>query len=90
MKPPFLLFCAVLAACSANAVTAQAPTARSCRYNESTCYDGQLKPTGYCCPETYACGGPFPNVGCAAGDCCPTESGSGMDAQRRVKQRRAE
>lgn len=44
-----------------------------------------LRQTGFCCPSGNACGGGFPNVGCAPGKCCPTMSGGlsgGLDAAR--------
>jgi hypothetical protein len=46
------------------------------------CVDGDMKTTGFCCPDTTACGGApgtkstiWPNVGCAVGTCCPTIGG---------------
>lgn len=78
------------AACQAPAVLTPDSAPSECFRTEHACVDGDLKPTGFCCPETYACGGAFPNVGCEPGYCCPTQSGNGtIEFRRRVNQRRA-
>jgi hypothetical protein len=88
------LFCIFLYACAPSTPSILAPPEQpGCRRTEVACVDGDLRPTGYCCPETYACSGPFPNVGCGTkiGDmCCPTVGGGADEARAPVRQRKVD
>jgi len=56
--------------CQTPAILTVDKGAPGCTRAETTCVGADLKPTGFCCPESHACGGAFPNVGCPAGFCC--------------------
>lgn len=59
-----------------------------CGVNGVVCVGADAKPTGMCCPETFVCGGPYPNIGCFSGECCANDSAP-LDRKRTLKQRRA-
>jgi hypothetical protein len=62
-----------------------------CRLNEVTCVGADYQATGYCCPRSFICGGPFPNVGCGVpGACCFEGDGMGTNSQVPVEQRKAD
>lgn len=73
----WLAFAAALAACATPSILVVPDDPHACRQTEVACVDGNMRPTGTCCPEGWACGGPFPNVGCPDGYCCPAEGSVG-------------
>lgn len=84
----YALVVSCLGGCQTPAILTPTTGPNECRNNEVACVGENLKPTGFCCPESEACGGPWPNVGCPAGECCPTESAE-VEGRKRTKQRRA-
>lgn len=50
-----------------------------CGTGGEVCVGADSKPTGMCCWEGSVCGGPPPNVGCAAGECCMADYGAAPD-----------
>lgn len=84
----WLAFLAALAACATPSILVSPDDPHSCRQTESPCVNGSLEPTGTCCPEGWACGGAFPNVGCPDGYCCPA-AGSVSEYMMPVRQRAA-
>ena len=84
----------VLEACQTPAILNPVPPdpdARpGCLLTEHACVEGEpAHATGFCCLESYACGGGFPNIGCESGYCCPTRSGY-VEGKKRMKQRPAQ
>lgn len=79
----------LVASCATPAILVDGQDPHHCLSTEAVCVDGNLKPTGTCCPGGWACGGPFPNVGCPDGMCCPAEGSLSEylkpTAQRSVK-----
>jgi len=85
-----MLVLLLLGGCAAPAIV-DAPTSDNggCRWTEVACVDGATsKPNGTCCPEGFACGGSFPNVGCPAGSCCDERQAPEMGARKTVLQRK--
>ena len=78
----------VLLACQTPAILAPTDNPKACRLTEVACVGADYRPTGYCCLEGDACGGPFPNVGCPDGECCDARQG-GFAKRENRKQRRA-
>lgn len=59
-----------------------------CGPRPTMCVGNDLRRTGACCPDESACGGGFPNVGCAPDSCC-FEPDAELGARRPTAQHRA-